>query len=291
MVSVERAEKYATLFFKVMPKRLKLLLQLRREKVRLDDKIKRNRYNNFDIFDLMRLLGRDFLFRKAENRNKPTLRHLIAKITKSLKIFYRKFGDDARIRVFGTQSSDSLSKDIVNLKQFLLSLEPHAIKALENLDEIYQQQYNLLEQAWKDNTAALNSYLNLVQTETSGRANELIGKIREVNLGFINLARELRGGLNKQLVTALKGRLSTEESGNLKRYAEFFWIAVSCSLMGVAAALIVPPGALGEYDKFVPITFAITTFLSAATYIFRIAKIYQNALFEKIIVSYFAAAG
>src|SRR3989344_8516743 len=76
------AETYLKAFFTVMPKRFKLIGDLRNEKRRIEglliNKGKTDAKDKIVQYcdELTQLIGKDTLFRKAERRNKYTLRHL-----------------------------------------------------------------------------------------------------------------------------------------------------------------------------------------------------------------------
>ncbi len=130
------AKQYLKTFRRVLPRRIRKLRKLAREKRKLDDKLRAGAYNDSVIERLKEIIGEDkklLVFGKsAEKRHQTTLRHSAWKILESIRKF-RQYCDNK-----------TLGEDIVHIEDE--NLRRKTRKVTDSMKAWLQEVYNFCEE-------------------------------------------------------------------------------------------------------------------------------------------------
>lgn len=143
MVSVNR---YFKAFVHVMPKRMKIVSRLVKEKRRLDKRIIAGDRSKQTISEWKYIVGEDTLFRSAEKKDKQSLRHYIYKTIKGLEAL-TNFDKMTEASMQDPGFQENLKSDVRRLGVYetlldLLEKRAQYVQALKNLDASLIRQIN-----------------------------------------------------------------------------------------------------------------------------------------------------
>lgn len=178
---------YIKRFFSAMPQRFKLIKELRETKSKVDSKILVGKgLSSGDINTLINIIGKDAIFRRAEKRNKPTLRHVSWKLLKSIKAFYELKED-----INPSKIQKEFRAKIMYLVEFLQERLPYLEKFLDGLDKVYAKEANTLGKIL-EGKLAIDSYKELLQEEQQImiQAEPYFSNLKERTLTLSNIIRE-----------------------------------------------------------------------------------------------------
>ena len=146
---------YLKRFFHVFPQRYKQINHLRIEKYKIDQKIiESNSLSDIEVENLINIIGRDSIFRKAENRKQLTLRHIAWKVFKSAQNY-----DGIRNKLPVLEPTEEFRKKALKFRRILDSVLPNIKTIIQYLDRVYLEQYSALVK--RD----FNSYIRFLHAE------------------------------------------------------------------------------------------------------------------------------
>lgn len=204
MVSVEY---YFKRFFRVMPKRFKVISDLLNEKAKLTKRLMdAEKAGNSEKItktaaELIEILGEDTIFGKAETKRKNTLRYFVWKISKSMD-YYRTSNILAK-KILG---GSNVSIQIYNLQGYLSKIMPEMEMRLDSLDSTYKNEVSVLK-GIMNGEARVSEYFNLVAREkksTSG-LRPLFSGLQARNKTFIDTIKQFRSSLKSHDTSVIKG--------------------------------------------------------------------------------------
>lgn len=195
MTSLQR---YLTTFFSVMPKRFRALGDLKSRKARIDKKVLANELlSDNEIEQLIVIIGRDSILRRAEKRNQDTLRHMIYKLIKADENF-EKFYDE-EILPQTSELKSMLSREIYEeilikqtkpLRDYIREMIPQLKKLLREMDEVYRNEAEILQQCYGGNENILY-YKNFLRTEeeVGKRVASFFSELKSRSKNFVNFIK------------------------------------------------------------------------------------------------------
>lgn len=189
------AQLYLTRFFNVMPRRFELIKELKDAKAKLDKSaLDDSRLSNNEISQLISIIGKDTFFRKAEIRNKPTLRHIAWKLKKSME----NFGEFKR--VWGENKiPKKFKKKVLYLREFLAGRLPYITELVKQIDSVYRREVSVLQAILIDK-GNITAYKQLLEEEKRIVMNTephfIIIKDRTITL--VNVLREYEEYLKRE---------------------------------------------------------------------------------------------
>lgn len=184
------AERYFRAFVHIMPKRMKIISELHKEKQKLDEKIIAGDTSQETLSEWKHIVGEDFAFRSAEKRERQSLRHYIYKTIRSL-VALAKFDAMTAEAMQDPEYVELIKKDPRRKRVYLSLLdllERRALyaEALKKLDESLITQNNYLG----DSQAFAAQHE--IQKEIKDSMKGLLGDIAA-------LQRNLRGVLERTI--------------------------------------------------------------------------------------------
>ncbi|HLD06811.1 MAG TPA: hypothetical protein VJC16_04730 [Candidatus Nanoarchaeia archaeon] len=223
------AETYLKAFFTVMPKRFKLIGDLRNEKRRIEglliNKGKTDAKDKIVQYcdELTQLIGKDTLFRKAERRNKYTLRHLTWKLAHSIEWYLKRSTLEIVVRSVRRQiksqpfrSRTAIIENITNIQEYLFDVLPHIQNVLMNLDNVYQNEIALLKKISQGEIRTLE-YSKLMDAEKNicVKSEPLFLDIEARNRSFANAVDKFKVEFKRIMATKGLTRFEREFIDNI----------------------------------------------------------------------------
>ena len=178
---------YLKRFISSMPQRYLLIRELRESKSKLDEKVLSGQYlSQSEIEKLLLIVGRDGIFRKAENKNKPTLRHLSRKLSKSMKVL-----DDFQSELNPSKIDKKFRQKVLFFTKFLQERMPYVDDFIEKLDKVYRKETLALQQLLED-PRKIEGYKELLDREKEIfiQAEPYFSLFRERSMNLANFIRE-----------------------------------------------------------------------------------------------------
>lgn len=178
---------YLKRFISSMPQRCLLIKELRESKSKLDEKVLSGQIlSQNEIEKLLLIIGRDSIFRKAETKNKPTLRHLSWKLSKSMQAF-----DDFQSDLNPSKIDKKFRQKVLFFTEFLRERMPYLDDFVEKLDRVYRKETIALQHAIED-TRKIQEYKELLDREKEIfiQAEPYFSLFRERSMNLANFIRE-----------------------------------------------------------------------------------------------------
>lgn len=157
-------EIYFRTFLATLPKRFNTIIALRKAKQKIDKKVLSGKVLTVDeISVLQEILGKDTIFRKAEKRNKSTLRHLTWKTLKSIENIEKqiqKLNQDTSILESVKETKDA--GKVLSIVKNVFGNVPRLKDIIKEISQIYEKEYVILERMKNGDLNAISDYQNLV---------------------------------------------------------------------------------------------------------------------------------
>ena len=191
---------YLKTFFAVMPKRFKVLSELKSQKAKIDRKaISRKFLEDKEIDQLIAIIGKDSILRRAEKRNQDTLRHLIYKLLKSTENFERFYDEEFLPDPERSELETMLPRDVYlqiikkqtkPLKDFIREMTPRLIQLLNEMDEVYRNEVKILQQCYgnTDNLVKYQEYLQ-IEKELGKKSKTFFSELESHSKNFVNVIK------------------------------------------------------------------------------------------------------